>query len=192
MKKIFTISIFLCAMSLVQAQATVEKHLLGLDVGLVSASFKYETKLARKFTLYTEAGISLKSYTVDYSDPALKDETNYLTSPFLAVAPRFYYGLDRRVQKGRNIAKNGANFISVNFLYNSNQNEITNSSSRNSVVPSLSVIPSFGIRRVFSSHFSYEFIFGYGYQYNFYDAQVCNCSHDQSVLDIQAKIGYNF
>jgi len=192
MKKIFTISIFLCAMSLVQAQATVEKHLLGIDVGLVSASFKYETKLARKFTLYTEAGISLKSYTVDYSDPALKDETNYLTSPFVAVAPRFYYGLDRRVQKGRNIAKNGANFISVIFLYNSNNNEITNSSKVHSVVPSLSVIPSYGIRRVFAHNFSYEFIFGYGYQYNFYDAQICNCPHDQSVLDIQAKIGYNF
>lgn len=192
MKKLFGLLVFLNCLNAIYAQASVEKRLFGVDIGLVSASFKYEAKLARKFTLYSEAGISLKSYTVEYNDPALKDETNYLTSPFLAVAPRFYYGLDRRVQKGRSIAKNGANFISVNFLYNSNRNEITNSSKIHSVVPSLGVIPSFGIRRVFATNFSYEFIFGYGYQYNFYDAEVCNCPHDQSVLDIQAKIGYNF
>jgi hypothetical protein len=61
------------------------------------------------------------------------------------------------------------------------------------IVPALTVIPKFGIRRNFAKHFNYEFSFGVGYQYNIFDDKIgCNCSHENTDIDIQTRIGYNF
>ena len=44
-----------------------------------------------------------------------------------------------------------------------------------------------------SKHFNYEFSAGVGYQYNiFSSSNGCNCDHNLTIVDVQARIGYDF
>jgi hypothetical protein len=194
MKKIVLFILFLFfSLNAICQQAAVEKHLYGFQLGLLSASFQYETKLARKVALHVETGAALYTYKVESNDSTEKSKTGTITAPFFAIEPRFYYGLDRRAKLNRNTSHNGSNFISLNMLYVANDNEFSNSNSDYKVVPSVSVIPTYGIRRSFAKNFNYEFLFGWGYKYNiFSESKGCNCSHDETELNLQAKIGYNF
>jgi hypothetical protein len=82
-------------------KVSVEKSLFGVQIGLVNASFQYEIKLDRKFTLLTEAVLALTTARIDYEDPAIKDESSTLIVPYITLEPRWYYGLDRRKRLGK-------------------------------------------------------------------------------------------
>src|SRR5258705_7620166 len=96
--KNFTVLGFILLSFIVKAQqeASVEKNLYGVQLGIVNTSFYFETKLDRKITLRTEAGIELASSTKEYDDPAIQDKKTTQISPYLTLEPRWYYGLDRR------------------------------------------------------------------------------------------------
>jgi hypothetical protein len=174
-------------------QATVEKNIYGFQIGLLSASFQYETKLARKIALHFETGASLYFYeTASFNSNGTR-KLGTITAPFFSVEPRFYYGLDRRLRLNKNIRRNGSNFISINTTYAANNNEITNSHNDYEIVPSIFIIPTYGIRRNFAKNFNYEFLFGLGYRYNIFSkTKGCNCAQSETDLNLQAKIGYNF
>jgi hypothetical protein len=184
--------ILLSFLAKAQEEASVEKNLYGVQLGIVSTSFYYETKLDRKITLRTEAGLELVSSTREFNDPAIEDETSTLISPYLTLEPRWYYGLDRRKRLEKNIKNNSSNFISLKTSYNFNHIPLMNTGDFD-VTPALFIIPKFGIRRVFAKHFNYEFSGGIGYQYNvFSKTKGCNCDHSNTAIDLQIRIGYDF
>lgn len=82
-------------------KVSVNKNLYGLQLGIVNASFYFETKLQRKIALRAEAGLELVSSTIEYDDSMIEDETTSIISPYLAIEPRWYYGLDRRARLGK-------------------------------------------------------------------------------------------
>ncbi len=173
-------------------KVSVEENLFGVQLGVISASFQYETKLARKITLYSELGFGLSFLTIKNDDPAIDDEKSTIIFPFLNLEPRWYFGLDRRVKLGRNIRNNSSNYLSLATTFYSNETLLLNTGDFN-VTPQLSIVPQFGIRRAFAKNFNYELSGGVGYGYNFFDdAKGCNCSHNNTVIHIQYKIGYNF
>jgi hypothetical protein len=171
-------------------KVSVEKNLYGVQLGLVSTSFYYETKLDRKTTLRTEAGLELGLATRDYVDPAIEDETSTLISPYLTLEPRWYYGLDRRTRLKKNTSNNNSNYISLRTTYMFSNTPLMKNNNFD-VNPALLVIPKFGIRRVFAKHFNYEFSGGVGYQYNVF-SNGCNCDHSETGVDLQIRIGYDF
>lgn len=195
MKKVLFL-IFVFVFSIANAQeiqeVSVEKSLLGVQLGLVNVSFQYETKLGREFTLLTEAGLALTTATRDYQDPSINDEHATLITPYVTVEPRWYYGLDRRKKLGKKTYNNSSNYIALSTSYVSNNTPIVHSGSFD-IVSSLYLIPKYGIRRAFAKNFNYEFSAGLGYQYNiFNEKDGCNCDHNDTAIDIQARIGYNF
>jgi hypothetical protein len=168
---------------------SVEKKLRGVQLGLLNLSFQYESRLARKFTLLAEAGLELA-----FSQRKTPTETTSygIVFPHVTAEPRWYYGLDRRIRKGKNINNNGSNYLSLRTTYASADTPIINNAPNNTV-PSLFIIPKFGIRRNFAKNFNYEFSFGYGYQLNIFNANNCpNCPVGLESYDIQTRIGYNF
>lgn len=194
--KNFTILGFILMSFFIKAQETqkvsVEKKLFGVQLGLINASFQYETKLGRKVTLLTEAGLEMISATYDFEDPAIKDKNATLFSPYLTIEPRWYYSLDRRAKLGKKTYNNSSNYISLATSYISNKTPLTNTGDFD-VVSALAIIPKYGIHRAFAKHFYYEFSAGVGYLYNiFNNTEGCNCEHNNTTLDIQARIGYNF
>lgn len=171
---------------------SVEKNLFGVQLGLISTTFYYETQMQRKITLRTEIGLTLISSTKDYEDPAIEDETATLIAPYITLEPRWYYGLDRRKRLEKKIYNNSSNYVSLATSYLSTKTPITNNADFD-VVSAITIIPKYGIRRAFAKHFNYEFSAGVGYQYNiFSEASGCDCDHNNTTVDIQARIGYDF
>lgn len=193
MKKSFVLAFVLMSfMVKAQEEVSVEKKLLGIQLGYINTSFQYETKLDRKITLLSEVGITLATSKKDYVDPNIKDERVSVIAPYLNLEPRWYYGLDRREKFGRNTKHNSSNYVAFSTSYVSNKTPIVHSGNFD-IVSALYVIPKYGIRRAFAKNFNYEFSAGLGYQYNIFSVnEGCNCDHADTVIDIQAKIGYNF
>lgn len=193
MKKSFVLAFVLMSfMVKAQEEVSVEKKLLGIQLGYINTSFQYETKLDRKITLLSEVGITLATSKKDYVDPNIKDERVSVIAPYLNLEPRWYYGLDRREKFGRNTKHNSSNYVAFSTSYVSNKTPIVHSGNFD-IVSALYVIPKYGIRRAFAKNFNYEFSAGLGYQYNIFSVNGgCNCDHADTVIDIQARIGYNF
>jgi len=175
-----------------EEKISVEKNLYGAQLGLLSTSFYYETQLQRKITLRTEIGLALTFSTKDYADPAIEDESATLIIPYLTLEPRWYYGLDRRKRLGKKTYNNSSNYVSLATSYISANTPIINNGDFD-VVSAITFIPKYGIRRAFAKHFNYEFSAGVGYQYNiFSSSNGCNCDHSNTVVNVQARIGYDF
>ena len=194
--KNFTILGFILISFIAKAQeaekVSVEKNLYGAQLGVLSSSFYYETQLQRKITLRTEIGLTLALSTKEYADPAIEDESITLLVPYVTLEPRWYYGLDRRKRLGKKIYNNSSNYVSLATSYISANTPIVNNNDFD-IVPALSIIPKYGIRRAFAKHFNYEFSGGIGYQYNvFSKTDGCDCDHNNTVVDLQIRIGYDF
>lgn len=195
MKKFIVIGFVLISF-IAKAQETQEvsvaKNLYGAQLGLLSTGFYYETQLQRKISLRTEIGLTLVLSTKDYADTAIEDENATLIVPYVTLEPRWYYGLDRRKRLGKKTHNNSSNYVSLANTYFSNNTPIVNNGDFD-VVSAITIIPKYGIRRAFAKHFNYEFSAGWGYQYNiFSNTNSCNCDHNQTEIDIQARIGYDF
>jgi hypothetical protein len=195
MKKIIVLG-FVLVSFIAKAQETekvsVEKNLYGAQLGLLSTSFYYETQLQRKITLRTEIGLVLGYSTREYEDPAIEDENSTLIVPYVTLEPRWYYGLDRRKRLEKKTYNNSSNYVSLATSYMSYKTPITNNGDFD-VASAITIIPKYGIRRAFAKHFNYEFSAGVGYQYNIFgSSNSCNCDHNNTTIDVQARIGYDF
>lgn len=175
-----------------QEEVSVEKKILGVQLGLFNASIQYEIKLDRKITLLSEVGMSFVTSKRDYIDPNIEDEKVYVVAPYVTLEPRWYHGLDRREKIGRNTNHNSSNYVALSTSYVSNKTPIVHSGNFD-IVSAFYIIPKYGIRRAFAKNFNYEFSAGVGYQYNiFSEKEGCTCNHNNTAIDIQARIGYNF
>ena len=110
--------------------------------------------------------------------------------PVITVEPRWYYNLEKRVRKSRDIAGNNGNFVSLQTSYNpdwflfSNYDGVT---SFNTVT----IIPTWGIRRNIGEHFTYETAFGIGYGRQFRTSKGYQDVEGVAV-NIHLRIGYRF
>lgn len=173
-------------------KVSVEKNLYGVQLGLLSSGIYYETQLQRKISFRTEIGLSLVLSSKDYADPAIKDENTTLIAPYITFEPRYYYGLDRRKRLGKKTYNNSSNYFSLASSYLSAKTPIIQNGNFD-VVSAITIFPKYGIHRAFAKHFNYEFSAGFGYQYNVFSAASgCDCEHNKTEIDIQARIGYDF
>lgn len=195
MKKYLVLGLFLLSF-LAKAQETekvsVAKELFGVQLGVFNASFLYETKLDRKLTLHTEFGFGLGFVKVISENKAIADLESTIVFPYINIEPRWYFGLDKRARLNRTTNNNNSNYFSLSTNYRSNNTLLVNTGNLN-VTPQFSIVPQFGMRRVFLKKFFFEEAVGVGYGYNFFDDTIgCNCSHNQTVVSFSLKTGYNF
>lgn len=172
--------------------ASVEKNIFGFQLGLVNFSFQNETLLQSQVALHTELGLDLVTAVLKSTTPDVKDRTTTIIAPYISLEPRWYYNIAKRFPKDKNIKNNSANYLSIKTLYQANDSPVIKNGDSN-IVPQFSILPKFGIRRSFAKQFNYEFSGGVGYQYNiFSDTVSCDCNHNTTAVDIQARIGYTF
>lgn len=192
MKRILILGFVMSSMLAKSQEASVEKSMYGVQLGLGTLSFQNESKLYRKIALRTEIGFEWSGTTLESNNPAVKDKTAYIIAPYINLEPKWYYGLDRRARLGKNIKRNSGNYFSLKTSFLSARTPIINPDNVK-IVSALYVVPEFGIRRSFSKHFNYEFSGGYGFQYNiFSNSKGCDCKHGEEYFDIRARIGYDF
>ena len=177
-----------------QDTISVEKKIMGIQIGESGAVFTYEFKLANRFALRTEAGMTLAFYS---------DERNFWTGevydnaivalPSFTVEPRWYYNLGRRVRKGKDITRNRANYFTVSAHYAGGWGAIK--SSKTDEVPNfIAIIPMWGMRRTLGQHFNYELGAGIGYmavsEYNHFDH--IHRDKEDVLVFIRTRFGFDF
>ena len=82
--------------------------------------------------------------------------------PFVHVSSRFYYNMDRRSQKGRKTDCNSADFFAISIEH-AFQPII---SVRSNGCGLTSIVPHWGLRRVFGDKFLLEFALGVNFNRN--------------------------
>ena len=175
-----------------EQKPSVEKEIIGVQAGLGVWAY-YEFKMANQLTLRTEAGLNggvwFKSSFYGGTEGGL------LLTPIVRAEPRWYYNLNRRVRKGKDIKGNRANYLSLDTSFAPDWFVVsTNDDYKFYKRPIVSVIPTWGIRRTLGKHFDYETGVGLGYSHAFkftkngytYKAQ------DGAVLNLRFRIGYHF
>ncbi len=179
MKKLIIVFTFLLALTPAYAQdASVEDSFFGLQTGLLGIWVHNETKLSSEIALRTEIGLDTGLFIND-------NNLGFLLTPVITLEPRWYYNLNKRQGKSRNIKYNSGNFLSLDVSYNPDLFVI--SSTNNAFINNqVSIIPKWGIRRSIG-HFNYEAGIGIGYRYIF-----DNINEGETELDLHLRIGYRF
>lgn len=157
-KRIITI-VFVIASNLIFAQNTetlVDRF--SIKAGIIGVSTAYEKVFNDHFTINSEI-----SYQGGFFwGTRYEDDFNYIFTTVLSVEPRYYYNVEKRLNKGKTLNNNAANFISANVYYVPDW--LTSSNHENvDVVKTFGIIPKYGLNRNISKNINFEFAFGIGY-----------------------------
>ena len=167
------------------ATASVEKSTFGIQSGLLGVWGHNELRLSDEFALRTEIGFNAGIWGGLFYPKA-----GFVLLPVITAEPRWYYNLEKRVRKSRDIAGNNGNFVSLQTSYRpdwfliSNYDNIT-------TFNTVTVIPTWGIRRNIGEHFTYETAFGLGYGHQFRSSKGYQ-DVEGLAANIHLRIGYRF
>ena len=159
MKKITFIflSFLLFQISKAQDSVSVERSLIGGQVGYLGAWANYEAKLSDRITFKTEVGLD-KGYVIESLLSSIRS-----FHPIISIEPRYYYNLGRRAELLKKTQGNTGNFWALQMRYNlpliiDNKSGFNN---REAII----ITPKYGIRRTLGNHFNLETTLGFGYGY---------------------------
>lgn len=143
----------ICMAQSIQGQDRLEEK-LNVRLGLIGGWVSYDKPLGGPFLLNTELG---------YVGGIIGG--NFLFTSILEIEPRYYYNIDKRIQKGKSVKNNSANYIAVHLSYLPDFLTSTKYKST-SIERSFNVIPTYGLRRNISGGLNFDFEIGLGYQIN--------------------------
>ena len=185
MKK-FLLLILLASPAFAMAQATVEKSIFTIQTGTLGIWLSNESRLSNSIALRTEAGLDAGVFM-----GGIYDNVGFLLTPVITLEPRWYYNLSKREAKSKNISGNSGNFLSVKTSYNPDW-FIISADDNIMVIDQISVIPTWGIRRMAGKHFNYEAGFGIGYRHIFVGNTGYTGDQDEAAVNLHLRIGYKF
>lgn len=187
MKKTF-LSLIFCGLSLIAKSqtASVEQSVFGLQTGFLGAWVHNESKLNNSLALKGELGFDTGIWGGTFYD-----KTGFILVPVITVEPRWYYNLEKRVQKNRRVDGNSGNFISLKTSYHPDWFVISNYDNLR-IVSDISIVPTWGIRRNIGNHFNYETGIGVGYVYYFAKNAGYAENEGDVAVNLHLRIGYRF
>ncbi|MDR1676465.1 MAG: hypothetical protein LBR86_08375 [Tannerella sp.] len=167
-------------------EACVERSVWGIQGDLLSVWGYNESRLSDVVALRCEAGLR-GNFFYSYSN-IFGGYSRYAIIPELSVEPRWYYNLAWRQAKDRPTAHNSANYFSLKTTFYPEWLVVGDAH----ILPAnmLTVIPMWGIRRHYGTHFSLEAGAGAGYQHIF--GQMNAWRRDKFVIGWHCRIGYTF
>ncbi|MBZ9629168.1 hypothetical protein LB465_00145 [Salegentibacter sp. LM13S] len=169
-----------------QTSTSVENSTYGVQTGFLGIWGYNESRLSNEIALRTEIGLDASIF-----GGAFLPKTGVIFVPTINLEPRWYYNLSKRENKSKRIENNSGNFLSLKGTYRPDLFTISNYDNI-SVIPNLSLIPTWGIRRHIGSHFNYEAGIGFGYNHIF--AKSAGYAEDEGELavNLHLRIGYSF
>lgn len=166
--------------------ASVEKSTFGIQTGVLGVWAHKETKLSNQIALRAEIGMD-----AGFWSGIFHPKSGYVMFPVIRLEPRWYYNLNKRVSKSKNISGNSGNFLTLQTSYNPNWFLISNYDNIE-VTDQISIIPTWGIKRNIGNHFTYETGIGIGYRYNFGKSVGYLENIGGAALNLHFRIGYRF
>lgn len=185
-KMIITLSIFLITFFTNAQNASVEKSTYGIQTGILGIWAHREVKLTNQIALRQEIGMDAGFWAGSFYP-----KNGYLMTPVITLEPRWYYNLNKRISKSRNIRGNSGNFLSVKTSYNPNWFVISNYDNIQ-IADQISIIPTWGIKRNIGNHFTYETGIGIGYRYIFAKNVGYLENQSETALNLHLRLGYRF
>ena len=162
--------------------------ILGVQAGYAGFWFYKESRIAGSIHLRREFGAE---YNYGHDSDAADVNRYFGFEPVITLAPRWYYNMKSREEKGKNTLANAGNFFSINARAKINPRMLLGAKYVNNF-NELSIMPSWGIRRNVTSRFNYEFMLGIGYfYYDTYDLRRGSKTSYYS-YDMQIRLGYRF
>ncbi|HSI68926.1 MAG TPA: hypothetical protein VK941_01750 [Gillisia sp.] len=187
MNKIFIYLSFLLLPFLAKSQTTgVESSIYGMQTGFLGAWVYNELRLSNEIALRTEVGLDAGIFKNSF-----RNRVGFVLIPVINLEPRWYYNLNRRTDKSKMTANNTGNFLSLKGSFNPNLFAISDREVGN-VIPSLALIPTWGIRRHIGSHFNYETGIGFGYQHIFAKSVGYLEDRGEFAINLHLRLGYSF
>lgn len=196
MKKILLFLLLVTSITIYAQTASVEKSIYGIQTGFAGIWIHNEAKLTNSIALRSEIGIE--------NDFAVGDHykgTGFILQPVLTLDPRYYYNLDRRKANAKKTNKNSGNYLSIKTSYHPDW-FVINLEDRITKIADLSIIPTWGMKRLIGNHISYETGIGLGYRivylkpnyvsanYQNVDGKASNTNQYTPYLHL--RIGYTF
>lgn len=164
-----------------EKEVSVEKTVTGLQIGFFGANVYNESRLSENIALRSEISLYPSIWGGD-----LYTNTGFALAPAISISPKWYYNLQKRTEKNRNIKNNSGNYISARLEYIPDWFVISNTKDIH-VNPTFAFIPNWGLRRNFATNFNYELRLGLGI------GKILKKGYDMQVIpEISFKVGYNF
>ncbi|MCW2120384.1 hypothetical protein [Flavobacterium sp. 7A] len=167
-------------------EASVEETTYGIQTGLLGIWAHREEKLTNQIALREEIG-----FDGGFWSGSFYPKNGFLLTPVITLEPRWYYNLNKRVRKGRNIDGNSGNYLSLKTSYHPNWFVISNYDNVE-IADQISFVPTWGIRRNVGKHFTYETGIGIGYQYIFAKSVGYQKNEGQTTVNLNLRLGYRF
>ncbi len=185
MKIIVTLTLLAFLLNVSGQEASVERSTYGIQTGFLGTWVHNELRITNSIALRSELGLDFNFWGGDF----VKD--GYLLTPVLTLEPRFYYNLEKRESKSRKIINNTGSFLSLRTSYHPDWFNFSNYDNI-SVIPDLSIIPSWGIKTHIGKHFCFEGGLGYRLRTTFTKSMGYSRNINDDELDIHFRIGYSF
>lgn len=163
--------------------ASVEKSTYGLQTGFLGIWVHNEMKLTNQIALRTELGMNAGFFGGNFYP-----KTGFLMTPVITAEPRWYYNLEKRQSKSKNISGNSGNFVSLQTSYHPNWFVISNYNNLKTF-NLITIIPTWGIKRNIGKHFTYETAIGIGYGHQFREGYG---DLEGIAIDLHLRVGYRF
>jgi len=166
--------------------SSVEKSIYGIQTGYLGIYIHNELKVSKPIALRIELGLDNMIWW-----GTLYPKTTFLLAPVLTIEPRWYFNLLKRLNKSKRIDGNSGSFLSIKCNYHPNLFVISNYDGE-IILPDISIIPTWGIKRNLGKHFQYETGIGIGYRYSFDKSQNYYENNGEVALNLHLRIGYRF
>ena len=127
-------------------------------ISILPLGYAYERKLADEFTF--EAGIDF-SFDAYYADADNFDDYALVVNPTVHLEPRYYYNMQKRYRRGRNVNFNAASYIGIYSELRMNP-LIEENNGYWPVYDRFRIGPSWGIQRNLGRRGYLNFNLGYG------------------------------
>lgn len=185
-KILFSLSFLLLPFIATSQNSGVEPSIYGVQTGLLGGWVYNELRLSNEIALRTEIGLDAR-----LSNSFFRNGEGFILFPVLNLEPRWYYNLNKRMNKSRKTANNTGNFLSLKGSFTPNLFAISDREIEN-VIPNLAVIPSWGIRRHIGNHFNYETGIGFVYNYIFAKSVGYLENREEFGINLHLRLGYSF
>lgn len=184
MKKLFALLIIIFSISLANAQeASVTTNKPELHTGLLGIWLNKEYKLSDQIAIRAEVGLDGGLWWNTYS-------SGHAFIPVFTAEPRWYYNLGKRSKKGKTTKGNFGNFLSIKTSFHPDLFIISNY--YEDIIPDLSIVPTWGIRRPIGRNFTFETGIGIGYLHSFYKSKGYTSDAGELTANIHLRFGYRF
>lgn len=127
-------------------------------ISILPLGYSYERKIGDEFTF--DAGIDF-SFDIYYEDEELFEDNALVINPTIHVEPRYYYNLEKRYRRGRNVTYNSASYIGIYSELRMNP-LIEEINGFEPVYDRFVIGPEWGIQRNLGRRGYFNFNFGYG------------------------------